>query len=208
MTIPRERSLNAPFNLLERQHLHALPRFREPRCTHLRVVLVEEGVYLLVTFLNTLLSGLVAVVVRFLRNPTQSVERRILAKDDENGLEKFDHRAELNELALARRGLAVLLVLLGHLGLYASQRVAAQQLPGVLQIPRTEEAHEPRETARFLVAVGRTELSTYGPLLRALVRLRPNLTPSGAEVDVDGFDGERVFVRVADCPYAGRKIRG
>ena len=41
------------------------PRFREPRCAHLRVVLVEEGVYLLVTFLNTLLSGLVAVVVRF-----------------------------------------------------------------------------------------------------------------------------------------------
>ena len=95
-------------------------------------------------------------------------------------------------------------MLLGHLGLYASQRVAAQQLPGVLQVPRTEELHEPRETARRLVAVGRTELSTYGPLLRALVRLRPNLTPSGAEVDVDGFDGERVFVRVADCPYAGR----
>jgi hypothetical protein len=79
-------------------------------------------------------------------------------------------------------------VLLGHLRLYVSQRVAAQQLPGVF--------HEPRETARLLVAVGRTELSTYGPLLRALVRLRPNLTPSGAEVDVDGFDGERVLCRV------------
>ena len=47
----------------ERQHPHALLWFREVRGVHLRVVLVEEGVYLLVAFLDTLLSGLFAVVV-------------------------------------------------------------------------------------------------------------------------------------------------
>jgi hypothetical protein len=88
-------------------------------------------------------------------------------------------------------------VLLGHLCLYTSQRFAAQQLPGVFQVPRTEEFHEPRETARLLAAVRRTKLATYGPLLRALVRLRPDFTAFGAEVDVDGFDGKRLRVRVA-----------
>jgi hypothetical protein len=57
----------------------------------------------------------------------------VLAKDDENSLETFYHRAELNELALTRWRFAVFLVLLGHLGLYTSQRVAPQQLPGVFQ---------------------------------------------------------------------------
>ena len=35
-----------------------------------------------------------------------------------------------------------------------------------------------------------------------------NVTPCGAEVDVDGLDGERVFVRVADCSYAVGEVRG
>ena len=63
LTIPRKCSLDAPFYLLERQHPHALLRFREVRRAHLRVVLVEEGIYLLVAFLDTLLSGLFAVVI-------------------------------------------------------------------------------------------------------------------------------------------------
>ena len=97
-------------------------------------------------------------------------------------------------------------MLLGHLGLYTSQRVAPQQLPGVFQVPRTEELHEPRETARLLTAVRRTKLATYGPLLRALVRLRPDLTAFGAEVGVDGFDGKRLRVRVAGRSYAVWKV--
>ena len=99
-------------------------------------------------------------------------------------------------------------MLLGHLSLYTSQRVAAQQLPGVLQVPRTEERHEPRETTRLLVAVRRTKLTTYGPLFRALVRLRPDIAASRAEVDVNGFDGERVFVRVPGSSDAFRKVGG
>ena len=138
----------------------------------------------------------------------QSVERWVLAKDDENRLEEFDHRAELNELALTRRRFAVLLVLLGHLGLYTSQRVAAQQLPGVLQVSRTEERHEPREATRLLVAVRRTKLTTYGPLFRALVRLRSDITASRAEVDVNGFDRERVFVHVPDSSDVFGKVGG
>ena len=99
-------------------------------------------------------------------------------------------------------------MLLGHLCLYTSQRVAPQQLPGVFQVPRTEELHEPRETARLLATVRRTKLATYGPLLRALVRLRPDFTAFGAEVDVDGFYGERLRVRVPGRSYAVWKVRG
>ena len=42
LTIPRKRSLDAPFYLLERQHTRALLGFREVRRAHPRVVLVEE----------------------------------------------------------------------------------------------------------------------------------------------------------------------
>jgi hypothetical protein len=52
LTIPRKHSLDAPFYLLDRQHTHALLGLREVRRVHLRVVLVEEGVYLLVAFLD------------------------------------------------------------------------------------------------------------------------------------------------------------
>jgi hypothetical protein len=45
-------------------------------------------------------------------------------------------------------------------------------------------------------------------LLRALVRLRPDFTSFGAEVGVDGFDGKRLFVRVAGRSYAVWKVRG
>tara|TARA_B110000444_G_C18350294_1_gene371395 strand:- start:24 stop:251 length:228 start_codon:yes stop_codon:yes gene_type:complete len=63
LTISRKRSLDEPFYLLERQHLHTFLGFREVRGVHPRVVLVGEGVYLLVAFLDALLSGLFAVVV-------------------------------------------------------------------------------------------------------------------------------------------------
>jgi hypothetical protein len=43
-------------------------------------------------------------------------------------------------------------------------------------------------------------------LLRALVRLRPDLTAFGAEVGVDGFDGKRLRVRVTGRSYAVWKV--
>ena len=63
LDIPRKRSLDAQFYLLQQEYPHAPLGLREPRRLHPSVVYVEEGLYLLVAFFDTLLSGLFAVVV-------------------------------------------------------------------------------------------------------------------------------------------------